>query len=86
MIQNVYSIYDVKAKEYGPLFLAKNDDIAVRMIKTNLKDILYPQDYELYQVGCFDNESGELIYASLDLVSDLSSIFMPKSSDEESKS
>lgn len=72
----VYSIYDIKAEEYGPLFLAKNNDVAIRMIKNTIKDFIYPQDYDLYCVGNFDSESGEL-YGILGLVCNLVSIFEP---------
>lgn len=58
MMMKVYSICDIKAEEYGPLFLAKNDEIAFRMCKAQFKDVEYPQDYQLDCVGYFDTEKG----------------------------
>lgn len=84
MKMRVYSIYDIKAEEYGPLFLAKNDDVAGRMIKNQFKDLLYPQDYDLYCVGLFDVESGYL-NGELVLVCNLVSVFPFKDTMENDK-
>ena len=32
MITRLYSVYDSVAGEYGPLFQAKNDDVALRNV------------------------------------------------------
>ena len=57
---NVYTIYDVVAKECGPIFQAKNHDVAVRAFKSliseNLDNHLNVYDYDLYCLGEFDNE------------------------------
>ena len=57
---NLYSIYDLKANEYGPVFEAKNDAVACRMCKNEFgkvpKDAL--ADYVLYQVGEFSHDIG----------------------------
>lgn len=57
---NVYSIFDIKAEEYGPLFVAKNNEVAFRLCRNQFKDVPCPQDYELSCVGDFDNETGEM--------------------------
>lgn len=54
-----YSIYDSVAKEYGPLFPAKNDDVAKRHYKALLRDIPDKEEYKLYCCGSFDPESGQ---------------------------
>ncbi len=57
---NVYTIYDVVAKECGPIFQAKNHDVAVRAFKSliseNLDVHINVHDYDLYCLGEFDNE------------------------------
>ena len=61
MTTMVFSIYDKLAEEYGPTFHAKNNAIANRNYhqlaeSQNLKI----EEFELVQVGTFDNESGTL--------------------------
>lgn len=57
-----YSIYDKDAKEYGPLFQAKNDMIARRVYRRSLADV--PDDVKLsYSLHCMfemDTEDGQL--------------------------
>ena len=58
---NVYTIYDSVAKECGPIFQAKNHDVAVRAFKSlicdNLDNHINVTDYDLYCLGLFDTES-----------------------------
>lgn len=54
---NVYSIRDVVAKELGPIFIAKNDDVAVRMVCENFTAPRF-KDLELCHIGSFDTEKG----------------------------
>lgn len=56
-----YTIFDSMAKEYGPLFNAKNNEVAKRMFKQFLtKELVSQEDYTLYCVGEFDTESALL--------------------------
>ena len=57
-----YSIKDVKAQEFGPLFQAKNDDVAKRSFTQYMtgERVLYIDDYELYCIADFDVETGEV--------------------------
>lgn len=59
----VYSIYDKVAKECGPLFTAKNDDVAVRNFKNLLvsERVSNPSDYMLYNLGEFDPDQPILV-------------------------
>lgn len=54
----VYSIFDRVAKECGPLFTAKNDDVAVRNFNNLLvsERVCNHSDYMLYCLGEFDPE------------------------------
>jgi hypothetical protein len=52
---------DVTAEEYGPVFQAKNDAVAMRnvlrMVKENRLDL---NDFLLYRFGSFDSDKGVL--------------------------
>ncbi len=56
---NIYTIYDVVAKEAGPIFQGKNDEVAVRVFNSLLNDTpnIKPTDYEIYCLGEFDTEA-----------------------------
>lgn len=64
----VCTIYDKVAKEAGPIFTAKNEDVAQRMLKQVYKDNslfdddgeLISDDFDLKIVGKFDTEKAEL--------------------------
>ena len=62
---NVYTIYDVVAKECGPIFQAKNHDVAVRAFKSliseNLDVHINVHDYDLYCLGEFDTEARSFV-------------------------
>lgn len=65
----LYSILDLKAGSYSPLFPADNDGVAQRMLiqtltapgaeRTNLRQ--FPSDFDLRRVGSFDEFTGELL-------------------------
>lgn len=59
MKANIYTIYDVVAKECGPIFQGKNDEVAVRVFNSLLNDTpnIKPTDYEIYCLGEFDTEA-----------------------------
>lgn len=60
----VYSVFDRKSVAYGALLFFVNDDIAKRSMvevmgeRNNIS--LYPDDFDMYHLGAFDNETGEL--------------------------
>lgn len=66
----VYAIKDVKGA-FGAPFLALNDALAVRNVKTEVNGQkgstlnLYPEDFELWLIGQFDEITG--IIAPVDL-------------------
>lgn len=58
-----YSIFDVLAEEFGPLFVAKNDAVAARMYKNlALQERVNPSDYSLRFVLELDTENGFVFY------------------------
>lgn len=61
---NVYSVYDKAAKVYSPAFNAQNNAVALRMFDSACKNpdtqvAKYPQDYELYLLAEWDDNTGE---------------------------
>lgn len=64
MLIGVYSVFDRKSVAYGALLFFVNDDIAKRSMvevmgeRNNIS--LYPDDFDMYHVGTFNNETGVL--------------------------
>ena len=73
MIYNLYSIYDKDAKEYGPLFNAKNDIVASRYVEEMIKDVKHVDSYALYCMGEFDTENG-ITATDVSFISDCSNL------------
>ena len=51
----MYTLYDIKAEEAGPLFIAKTDEVAVRSVCLTLNESLYPEDFRLVHLGEYDS-------------------------------
>lgn len=61
----MYSFYDTKAKNYGPLFFANTHGEAERTTETVANDTQtmigqHPQDFDLVYFGKFDTNSGKM--------------------------
>lgn len=62
----IYSIKDAKVGVYQSPFYAQNHAVAVRTLKSAVNDdtktnlTLYPEDFQLFHVGTFDDVTGEL--------------------------
>lgn len=68
-INNIYSIFDVKAKTYGAPFTVLNDDVAFRVVDHILQAPdtdyrRYPDDFVVYHLGDFDTDSGLVVAAT----------------------
>lgn len=74
------SIYDKVAKEFGPVGVVQNEEVAVRQFKgTMLKIVEQPyirEDYDLYMLGTFSPEEGILDLCKK--VIDVGSHYLPK--------
>lgn len=60
-----YSIFDKKSSSYNTPFFALNDDVAQRSFDDLIRDKRtlvgqHPEDFSLFCVGTFGQESGEL--------------------------
>lgn len=68
MIMNLYSVNDIVAGEFGPLWQAKNDQIAIRQYHTILKDVKdFREDYQLMRMGTYDTEHGTIDYCPVEI-------------------
>lgn len=67
MINKVFTVYDSKAEVYMSPFLFQNKGEAIRAFTESLKDTSnpnnmmakYPQDFTLFQVAEYDNETAK---------------------------
>lgn len=62
MIHQLYSVYDRKAKVFCKPFTAENHEVAVRSFAFAANDKTtdigrYPEDFVLYHLGSFDDNS-----------------------------
>ena len=69
---NIYTIYDSVAKECGPIYQAKNHDVAVRAFHSLMSETsnVLSTDYDLYCLGEFDTE--KCSFVPLDVPSEIS--------------
>ena len=81
MRTNIYSIYDTIAKIFNKPFREYNDESAKRSFKTASQDQPNRSDYNLYHLGYYDDNTGEIIpvdplkiYSGLELKPTVSSI------------
>lgn len=61
----IFSVYDSKAESYLAPFYAPNGSVACRSLQQATQDpshpfCLYPEDYTLFEIGSFEDETGEL--------------------------
>jgi len=62
----IYSIFDKKALSYSAPFFVPNELVAMRSVGSAVADkssLLgqYPEDYDLYEVGSWDDQAGAVI-------------------------
>lgn len=62
----VYATFDMKAKLWNPPFVMTTEGEAVRAFsdaasKPGTVISRHPEDFALYQIGTFDNETGEIV-------------------------
>lgn len=65
MIHRLYTVYDSKAEFYSKPFYARSTGEALRQFQAAANDNqnsigLYPEDYALFEMGEFDELSGEI--------------------------
>lgn len=65
LVQNVYSVYDLKGEAYGLPYYAVNDRVAMRLFLDGCRDPetpvgRHPHDFALFRVGIWNAENGTL--------------------------
>lgn len=68
MIYKIFSVYDVKAEAYARPFFAETRGVALRSFQDIANDPnhqigKYPSDYTLFEIGQYNDQSGELVNA-----------------------
>lgn len=75
MTKHMYSIHDLKAKIWNPPFIASNDEEAQRMVMTAMLGesqlSMYPEDFRLYVLGTYNQDTGQIEGIIPDLVCEL---------------
>lgn len=59
----LYSIFDRIAEEFGPVFEAKNDSVAIRNWRNTLEraEGVREDEYRLYWIGTIDHSTGKIV-------------------------
>lgn len=65
MNNGIYAIYDEKAKYYQAPFVVGNDEVAIRLLDTEMQNknsmlAKHPNDFTLYRIGWFDDQAGSV--------------------------
>ena len=60
MFLNLYTIYDTVAEVFNKPFADINDASAIRSFSESVKDQAHKNDYVLYHIGGFDDNSGQI--------------------------
>lgn len=61
-IESLYSVYDTMAEEFGPVFMARNDQVAKRaVINMMVKSEASANEFQLYKVGVFNTTTGSVM-------------------------
>lgn len=64
--RDLFAVKDVKSGRFAAPFLADNIQVAKRNVAWAMKDqttafFNFPEDYQLYKLGSFDEQTGELV-------------------------
>ena len=60
MKQNIYAIYDTVAQCFNLPFFNVNNAVAIRNFSTSVQNEPHKNDYELFQLGEFDDQNGSI--------------------------
>lgn len=65
MLLNIYCIFDEKAGAYAPPIFLQKDGMALRAFEDEVNNDrsrihAHPEDYSLYKLGSFNDESGKI--------------------------
>lgn len=66
----LYCLYDLVAERGGPVWQAVNDAVAVRQSVNLLRESVDYNDYQLRQVGFYDDQQGRIVALDVPVVVD----------------
>lgn len=80
-VQKVFAVFDLKACSFSTPFFCVNAGVAIRMFQRAVNDPQtdlnrFPGDYELYEVGTWDPNVGQLETAERKVSLGLASAFV----------
>lgn len=83
MILNVYAIFDKAVKSYSQPVFTQNDILIKRIVTQVLQDpqtdiAKYPDQYTVYHIGVYDNETGQLVDIENNIVCEVISLTTPQ--------
>lgn len=69
MLVQIFSVYDIKSKSFGQPFYSLTRGTAIRSFTDLVNDPQtsinkYPDDFTLFEIGTFDDNSGEILPSS----------------------
>ena len=64
--RQLFAVKDVKSGRFAAPFIADNIQVAKRNVAWAMKDpttafAVFPEDYQLFKLGSFDEQTGELV-------------------------
>lgn len=70
MIHQIFAIYDAKAGAFMQPFFSVNEGTALRAVRAAMEDgnsqlAKFPEDYQVFKVGQFDDEKGRIVGVDL---------------------
>lgn len=78
MIMNFYAVKDLMTERYMNPSLMEKDEVAIRQFKSNINNIPLwkdnPQDFDLWKLGNYNDETGEINYKPEKIINGRSAI------------
>ena len=68
MKTKIYCIFDVIANEGGNVYVAKNDEVARRMLERIIPDVKVRNEHKLILLGSFETEELDLVPSKPEIV------------------
>lgn len=81
-VMNIYSLFDQKLKEFGPLLVMNNDEGMKRAVRDGIPGSggtieKYPEDYSLHRLGTYDADTGIIVPEEVPMFVELVSVILP---------
>lgn len=57
----LYAIYDSRAQDFGPVFMAVNDQVAQRQFSMMKIEPQFRDEFEVFYLGSYNSETGIIV-------------------------